>query len=140
MSAFMWAILTACIWGIVPLLEKAGLSKVDAIVGLFYRCLGVIIGLVILGAVMLKPQQIKAVDIRSVSWLILAGFLASFVAQITFYKGLKLGEMSRIVPISASYPLITFILGVLILGESITWLKCAGVFSIMIGIWMLRVG
>lgn len=140
MNAFTWAILTACIWGVVPLLEKFGLSRVDALTGLFYRCLGVLIGLFLLGTVILKPQQIKSADLRSVAWLILGGFLASCVGQIAFYKGLKAGEVSRIVPISGSYPLVTFILGILFLGEAISWVKFLGIILVTMGIWALKVG
>jgi len=140
MSAFYWAILAACIWGIVPILEKVGLSKVDPLAGLFYRCLGVLAGLIILVAFILKPQQIKSVDYRSALFLIGGGFLASFVAQIAFYNGLKLGEVSKIVPISGSYPFLSFLLGILILGESVTPVKLLGTVLIIIGIWTLKIG
>jgi len=140
MNAFIWAILAAVIWGAVPLLEKLGLTKSQPLAGLFYRCLGVLIGLLLLGLFMLKPQEIKAVDSRSIIFLILGGFLASFVAQICFYNSLKIGEVSRVVPVAGAYPLITFILGVLFLGESINPVKTAGALLIIIGIWALKIG
>ena len=140
MNAFFWAILTAVIWGIVPIVEKLGLSKIDALPGLFYRCVGVFIGWILLGTLILKPQQIKSVDLRSVPWLILGGFLASIVGQIAFYHELKAGEITRIVPISGTYPLVAFILGVLIFGESISWVKLSGVALVIMGIWALKAG
>ncbi|MGD9015095.1 MAG: GRP family sugar transporter [Candidatus Omnitrophota bacterium] len=140
MNAFIWAILAAIIWGIVPLLEKSGLAKAQPLAGLFYRSLGVMIGLLLLGLFMLKPEEIKSVDSRSITFLILGGFLASFVAQICFYHSLKISEVSRVVPISGTYPLIAFILGVLFLGESINPVKIAGVLLIIIGIWALKIG
>ncbi|MFC1592602.1 EamA family transporter [Candidatus Omnitrophota bacterium] len=140
MTAFIWALLAACIWGIVPLLEKIGLAKAEPLAGLFYRSMGVIIGLLLLGVFMFKPQEIKAVDLRSASFLILGGFLASIVAQICFYNSLKIGEVSRVVPISGSYPLIAFVLGVLFLGESISLIKTGGVLLIVLGIWALKIG
>ncbi|MBU1084454.1 MAG: EamA family transporter, partial [Candidatus Omnitrophica bacterium] len=82
--------------------------------------LGVLIGLVFLGTVVLKPAQIKAVDVRTVMILISAGFLASFAAQIVFYHGLKIGEVSKVVPIAGSYYLISFILSLLLLRETFT--------------------
>ena len=140
MNAFIWAIFAAVIWGIVPLLEKLGLAKVNPLTGLFYRCLGVVVGLLLLGLFVLKPQEIKAVDSRSIAFLIMGGFLASFVAQICFYNGLKIGEVSKVVPISGSYPLIAFLLGILFLGESINLIKMVGVSSIILGIWLLKIG
>ncbi|MFH2144952.1 MAG: EamA family transporter [Candidatus Omnitrophota bacterium] len=140
MNAFLWAILAACIWGVVPLLEKVGLNKIDAITGLFYRCFGVVIGLLFLGVFILSPQQIKSVDVKSAALLVLAGFLASFVAQIAFYHGLKLGEISRVVPVSGIYPVFAFIFGILILGEGISLLKCLGIILAVLGVWLLKIG
>jgi len=138
MNAFMWAILTACIWGIVPLIEKFCLVKTEPFVALFYRCLGVIIGIILLGAFMIKPAEIKSVDFRTGGLLILAGFLASFLAQITFYHALKIGEVSKVVPISGTYHLIAFMLGILLLGEALTVSKAIGVILVVSGVWFLR--
>ncbi|MFH1791893.1 MAG: EamA family transporter [Candidatus Omnitrophota bacterium] len=140
MSAYTWAILAAVIWGFVPLLEKAGLGSVRPLAGLFYRSIGVIIGIILLGLFFVKPQELQGVDWRSRVYLVLAGFLASFVAQIFFYHGLKIGEISRVVPISGSYPLIAFMLGILLLGESVNPVKLAGAVLVVIGLCVLRVG
>ena len=94
MNAIIWALLSAFVWGIVPLFEKMGLIHVMLLTGLFDRCFGVIIGIILLGTFILKPQDIKAVDLKSVLLLILSGFLASFVAQVFFYHGLKIDEVS----------------------------------------------
>ena len=138
MNAFLWALATACIWGVVPVLEKLGLAKVGPYVGLFYRCLGVLIGIFLLGTIMVKPHELKQIDVKAVFLLVLAGFLASFVAQITFYHGLKIGEVSRVVPISGAYPLIAFLLGVFVLGETLTIQKVIGMLFVISGVWLLK--
>ena len=140
MNAFWWALIAAGIWGVVPILEKLGLSGVEPVVGLFYRCVGVVVGIVILSLFVLKPSQIRSVDMRSALLLIAGGFLASFVAQIAFYNALKLGEVSRVVPISGSYPFLTFFLGIVLFGESLTPFKALGVLLVVAGIWVLKVG
>ena len=140
MNAFLWALLAALIWGITSVIEKVVLVKIDPLPGLFYRCLGVLIGIILLGAVILKPSQIKAVDFRSAALLIGAGFLGSFIAFIAFYKGLKLGEMSIVVPVAGSFYLIAFLLGIFILGETVNALKLLGVTFITVGIWLLGAG
>ncbi len=138
MDAFWWAVLTACIWGIVPILEKLGLAKIEPFTALFYRSFGVLLGIILLGLFVVKPEQMKAVDLRSVALLIVAGFLASVVAQVTFYHALKIGPVSRVVPISGTYPLIAFFLGVLIFREAVTPAKLMGVLLVVSGIWLLR--
>ncbi len=140
MSTINWAVLTACIWGIVPLLEKMGLAKVNPLAGLFYRSLGVTLGLLIMGVFILKPLEIRSVGLRPAILLMTGGFLASFAAQLFFYHSLKGGEISRVVPIAGSYPLISFILGILLLGESVSVPKIAAAVLIITGIWLLRLG
>lgn len=140
MSSFWLAVTTSVIWGIVPLLEKVGLVKTAPLLGLFYRCFGVFIGLIVLSFFFIKPDEMRSIDPKSAALLITAGFLASFVAQITFYNALKGGEMSRVVLISGSYPLIAFLLGVLILGESVTLFKVIGAALIIFGLFMLKIG
>ena len=91
-----------------------------------------------LSVFIVKPAQIKSVDIKTMGILILAGVLASFVAQISFYHGLKLGEVSRVVPISGTYHVVAFILGILIFKEAITVQKIIGVLLVVSGVWFLK--
>ncbi|MCM8773368.1 MAG: EamA family transporter [Candidatus Omnitrophica bacterium] len=138
MEGFWWALIASLIWGLVPLVEKLGLGRVDPILGLFYRCVGVSIGLIFLVIFILKPSQIKSIDIKSSLLLISGGLLASFIGQIAFYKALKTGDISKIVPIAGSYPFISFILGIFFLKEPTNPLKFLGVILIIIGIWLLK--
>lgn len=140
MNSIAWGLCAAVVWGVVPLLEKSGLAKVAPLTGLYYRCMGIVVSSLILGFFFLKPKEIRSVDVRSASLLVASGFLASFLAQLFFYNGLKQGETSRIVPIAASYPLLTFLLGVLFFNETISVLKIAGVFLVIARIWALKVG
>jgi transporter family protein len=140
MTAFNWAVLTACVWGVVPILEKVSLGKVTPYVGLFYRCIGVMLGMILLGAFLVKPQEFKSIDAKSLFFLIAAGFLANFVGQLLFFHGLKSGNISSFVPIAGSFPMVSFILGVVLLGEAVTPIKVGGVVMIIIGIWALKTG
>lgn len=140
MNAFRWALLTACIWGVVPLLEKAGLAKLDPITGLFCRCVGVLGGMILLGLFIIRPHHITALNPGYAGLLVLGGFLASFVGQIFFYNGLKTGEASRVVPIAASYPLVSFVLGIVLMGESVNAVKLGGVALVVAGLWLLKAG
>ncbi|MBI2094618.1 MAG: EamA family transporter [Candidatus Omnitrophica bacterium] len=140
MSAFGWAMLAALAWGLAPIVEKAGLRDTGPIAGLFYRCVGVVAGMLILGLFLVRPQEGRAVGLRSALLLAAGGFLASFLGQICFYHALKGGEVSRMVPISASYPFIAFMLGVLLFHESLTPFKIGGALLIVAGVWLLKIG
>ena len=139
MKSYYWALLTMVTWGCVPLIEKIGLLKIPVWAGLFYRSLGVIAGLIIL--ICFKVDEIKnAVNHIPSGWYYLAvgGFMASILGQIFFYNALKTGEVSSVAPVSGAYPLISFLLGVLILGEKITLTKIGGIIFVLIGIMLLR--
>ena len=63
--------------------------------------------------------------------------MASIIGQLCFYRALKLGEVSRVVPIGASYPVLAFILGTLFLGESINVAKVGGIVLVALALVLL---
>ncbi|MFC1666433.1 EamA family transporter [Candidatus Omnitrophota bacterium] len=139
MKAFYFAIITAVIWGIVPVLEKMGLSKIEPLAGLLVRSCGIIIGVFILAV--FNNQALKIAlkaDLHTVGLLVLSGLMASIFAQIFFYNALKTGEASKVVPIAGTYPLVSFLLGIIFLGESFTINKASGVILVMVGLFLLR--
>lgn len=138
MEAFLLALLTAFIWGFVPFLEKIGLGSVDPMAAYLVRCLGVFLGAVIVICFIPQFPSIGKMGIKSVTFLVLAGILAGFVAQVVFYKALKTGEISRIVLITSSYPVFTFLMGWLFLGEEVTVSKVMGMLLIMGGLFLLK--
>lgn len=138
MRAFYLALLTSLIWGCVPLLEKAGLAKTNPLTGLFIRSAGVLIGAAIFFAIFRPFQEISQINAKTFLLFLTAGFLASFVGQITLYHALKIGNASQVVPLAATYPLVTFILSIIFLGEAITLPKIAGVLLVISGIFFLR--
>ena len=139
-AAFFWAILTAIVWGMVPILEKIGLAKIHPDTGLFLRCFGVVFGAVIL--LILKFDTLKlelsTISPRALIFLISAGILASFVAQLFFYRALKFGVTSKVVAISSMYPLVAFILALIFLGEKLTLIKFLGLCFVLLGVVLLR--
>jgi bacterial/archaeal transporter family protein len=140
LSPFVWALLAALCWGFAPALEKAGLQHAkDPAVGVVVRSIGVLGGLLLLLPFFPKlGQQLSEVPGRSWVFLVLGGILASLMGQLFFYRALKLGEVSRVVPIGASYPLIAFVMGLLIWKEPLTASKSIGVTLVLAGIYLLR--
>ncbi len=138
MEVYFLALLTAFIWGFVPFLEKVGLSSVEPTAAYVVRCTGVMLGAGIIMFTQSPFSAISKMGFKSISFLILAGLLAGFVAQVVFYKALKTGEVSRIIPITCCYPLFTFILGWMFLGEEVTLSRVIGMFLVLGGIFLLK--
>jgi len=140
MNAFGWALLASFCWGFAPLLEKAGLrGNTDPAVGVFVRSIGVIAGALAFLPVLLRGTG-RFSDVTTRSWILLClgGFMASIVGQLCFYRALKAGDVSRVVPVGASYPVTACFLGILLLHEPVTVAKSVGILLVVSGTFLLR--
>jgi transporter family protein len=85
-----------------------------------------------------KAGELAHLEIRNIFFLVTGGLIAGFFGQLALYNALKVGEASIVVPISATYPLITLIIAVLFLGESVTLTKVLGIILVISGVALLR--
>ena len=139
MSAFLWAVVTACIWGIVPLMEKTGLGQtVPPTLGVLVRSVGVLVGLLLFSAFGAPWGAVSTLTWPSILLLAGGGLLASVVGQLAFYHALKFGSLSQVTPVAGAYPLVAAILGWLILHEPLTVSRGLGVLCIVMGVVLLR--
>jgi len=65
---------------------------------------------------------------------ILSGFVAAFVASLSWMAAMSKFEITEAYPFMSLAPAIVFILGVWLLNETFTWGKVIGLVLIMIGI------
>jgi transporter family protein len=131
-------IITALLWGTTPILEKIGLARVDPLIGVTVRSIIVTAGLLILTFVLGKGRALFQLDVKSVVFFGASGVMAGLLGMWTYYAALKLEATSRIVPIAASYPLVTALLSALILGEGLTLPRLIGTGLIVSGIWLVK--
>ena len=138
MTAFFWALLTAAIWGVVPLMEKLGLANVQPTTGLVVRSMGVVIGLVVFGIAWSPWAALRTLSWSSMALLAGGGFLASFVGQLAFYQALKTGAISQLTPVAGAYPLVAALLGWWVLREPLTPTRALGALCVVMGVILLR--
>jgi bacterial/archaeal transporter family protein len=132
--------MAALAWGFAPIVEKLGLQgKADPVIGVFIRSLGVMLGALFFLPV-LPRMTAKFSELGARNWLFLlaGGILASIVGQLCFYRALKSGDVSRVVPIGAAYPVIACMLGIVLFKEPLTYSKVAGIALVVAGTLMLR--
>jgi bacterial/archaeal transporter family protein len=129
---------TMLLWGIAPILEKMGLRGVEPLTALFIRTGVVTLLLFIVHLWTGRIQDLSKVSFRSFSFLAASGILAGLVGTWAFFYALKSGLTSKVVPITAAYPLVTAILGILILGEGVTLQRILGIILTIIGIVLIR--
>ena len=130
--------ITALCWGSTPILEKVGLKEVDPFVGVTVRSMAITAVLLAVAALSGRLRDIFSVDLRTVVIFSSSGILAGFLGMWTYFWALKMGATSRVVPIAASYPLVTALLGMLLLGEQVTLLRFLGIVLIVVGIWLVK--
>ena len=133
-------ILTALLWGATPIMEKKGLETTSPIVGLAFRNLAIVICLIATIFIMGKTKELMATPPKTMLLFAATGVIAGFLAMLTYFGALKLGATSKIIPISATYPLVTALLGILILGEQATLFRILGAGLIIGGVWLVKIG
>jgi bacterial/archaeal transporter family protein len=138
MTAFGWALLTAAIWGVVPLMEKVGLGGAPPAAGVVVRSFGVMIGLAAASVIGSPWAAIRGMSWASIALLAGGGLLASFVGQMVFYQALRTGAISQVTPVAGAYPLVAALLGWWILREPFTATRALGVLCVVAGVLLLR--
>jgi len=131
-------VVTTLLWGATPILEKIGLTKVDPVVGITIRSTVAAVGLLILTLLLGRGRALIEVDGKGLLLFGASGLLAGALGMWAYYAALKMEATSKIVPISASYPLVTALLSVLILREGVTLPRVIGTALIVIGIWFVK--
>lgn len=141
MDWFTYAVLTSVLWGCIPVLEKTGIQAMDNLfAAAVLRASGAISGAVLIP--IFSPSAFKAIvtaSPKAIICLMAAGFLGSFVGQLTNLNALKLGEVTKVVPVTASWPLLAMLAAFIILGEPVTVKKVCAVLLVTSGIVLARV-
>jgi len=138
MEAFLFALLAAVIWGVAPAVEKMALQNVSPFAGLVVRTAVATSVVLIFSFLMGEWREILTLDSRTILYLSLGGILGSFLGTLAYYHALKSGEVGLVVPVSSLYPLIALIIGVLVLGESLTLQRLLGIILIVVGISLIK--
>lgn len=127
-------------WGLGSFLAKIAADKIGN-QSVFWDVLGYTPAVVIFCLVFFKFQNliIQFNENKEAALLAcLAGAVGSLGA-ISFYYLLTRDEASKMVPLTALYPVVTVILAILFLKESVTFAKIAGVFFSLIAIYLLSI-
>lgn len=129
---------TMILWGSTPLLEKLGLNDVDPLMGIFIRSLVITFILFVFYVVSGKLHEVTRISPKNFALFSASGIMAGLVGMWTYFYLLKGGMTSKVVPIAASYPLITAILSILILGEQVTLQRIIGIILTIVGIVLVK--
>lgn len=133
-------VVTMILWGTTPLLEKIGLREVDPAIGVFIRSTAVVAVLAVYLLATGRFPELARVSVKNYAIFAATGIMAGLLAMWTYFYVLRSGMISQVVPITASYPILTAALGILVLGEAATPQRILGIVLAVIGIVLVKQG
>lgn len=138
-QGFIYSILVLICWGLAPIFAKTGLAKLPPLTAVAFR--NTFITIMFLSALFISGQArgIMSSDIKSVFLILIEASLAGLIGQYFYYKAVKVWEASRVVPIVGAYPLVSFIVAVILLSEKVTLIKSLGAVLVVIGVGLLGI-
>jgi len=138
MKLLTYLFLTTFFWGAAAIFDKLALGKTAPLVGMMIRQFILTGILLVVGIGSGRMSGMAGVDARSVIFFALSGICGGIAGLWTYYHALRLGGASLVVPITATYPLVTVFLSWLILQEGLTLSRIMGTVLIVIGVWLVK--
>jgi bacterial/archaeal transporter family protein len=128
-----WLYILACIaaWGAAAVLMKVTATHV----GPFTSVAGNMLGSVLITTLILPRAQL------SLTWPFAAAVTVGMlfpIGNFFFYRLTQTGDVSRFAPVTALYVIVPIVCGVLLLGETMTGRKIAGVALALAALWLLN--
>ena len=132
----LFAFLSALFAGITAILAKFGIRKTDSYVATAIRTVFVLLFAWMMVFVVGSQGQINQISSRSLLFLVLSG-LSTGASWLFYFKALQIGDINKVTPIDKSSLVLTMLLAIIFLGESVTWLKVLCMVLIGIGTWLM---
>jgi transporter family protein len=133
-----WAILSAVFAALTAIFAKVGVAGINADLATLIRTL---IILALIGAIVAATgqwQSPSSISTRSWIFLVLSG-LATGASWLCYFRALKLGEAAKVAPIDKLSVLLVAVIGVVFLGEKLSWPNWIGIALIAAGAVLVAV-
>ncbi len=134
---YLW-IFTLFFWGSAPLFEKVALRIAEPLLALTVRTGIAALALILITLFTGKIGQVNKLTIKDFGALVASGLLAGVLGMFTYFSLLKIGQASKVVPLTAAYPLVTAIFSFFFLGEKLTFMRFIGIMLTISGLIILQ--
>jgi transporter family protein len=138
--ASWFILLTVLLWGIAPVFDKLGVAKVRPEVATAIRSFTVLVCIAGYLAASGLARQVFSVDLRSAVMIAAGGIVAGLLAQVTYFYAMKAEQASWVVPMASSYPVVTLLVAVALLGERLSPAKVIGTLMVVAGLYIIQLG
>lgn len=128
----MFAILSAVFAAAMAILAKIGIDGVDSNLATAIRTIVVLVMAWAMVFLTNSAGGISSISTRSWIFLILSG-LATGASWLCYFYAIKIGDVSKVVPIDKCSLVLTIIFAVIFLGEALTWKTVVGSILLLAG-------
>ena len=135
----MWALYafgSALFAGLTAVLAKCGIRKTDSTLATAIRTIVVLLFSWLMVFIVGSQDQLSAIGGRTLLFLVLSG-LAAGASWLCYFHALQIGDISRVVPVDKSSTVLTILLAVIFLHESLSLARGAGVVLIAAGTYLM---
>lgn len=140
MNYLPWAIVALAAYTLVPLLMRVATTGTDAIPSDVAAMISNAILVVAAGAVVVATSQQVSPHLSSskAPYAVAAG-LCLAVGILAYYRALALGPVSVVTPVFGLFLVTSSVLGMAVLGESVTARKLAGIGFAVLAVYLVTV-
>ncbi|AIF45826.1 EamA family transporter [Dyella japonica] len=137
-SWLLFALGSAFFAALTALFGKMGVAGINSNLATFIRT--IVILLVTAGILSLRNEWARPTGLPVSSWvfLVLSG-IATGLSWLCYYRALQLGPVSKVAPIDKLSVAMAIVLGVLLLGEQLSWSLAIGGGLIVAGAIVIAV-
>jgi bacterial/archaeal transporter family protein len=136
MSWQIYAVISALAAGATSVLAKAGLEDVPSNLANAIRT-AIVLGLSV-GIVFASGEHRQTEKLTGHAWLFLAlSGVATAVSWVAYFKALSIGQATPVTAIDKASLVVTWLLSIAFLGESMGWRSAIGVGLICVGAFLM---
>ena len=132
----LYAFGSALFAGLTAVLAKCGIRKTDSTVATAIRTIVVLVFSWLMVFLVGSQSQITQLGGKTLLFLILSG-LATGASWLCYFRALQIGDINKVVPVDKSSTVLTILLAVVFLHESLSLAKSAGIVYIAAGTYLM---
>lgn len=132
----LYAFGSALFAGLTAVLAKCGIWKTDSTVATAIRTIVVLVFSWLMVFLVGSQSQITQLGGKTLLFLILSG-LATGASWLCYFRALQIGDINKVVPVDKSSTVLTILLAVVFLHESLSLTKGAGIVCIAAGTYLM---
>jgi len=132
MTWVFYALLSAIFAGLVTIFGKLGLSNMDSTLATTIR--SIIMSVFLVVVIIFQGQLFKLPEISKTTFIFIgASGIAGALSWLFYFKALKLGKISQVVPVDKLSILFAISLATIFLGEKVDFKSGLGILLILFG-------